>query len=132
MDMKYDPHIQPDPELWISMDESERLYLVEEYHQGSGIELPNMTLHCAIHCTVENQIAMGEELPVKRKLEQLLEEGLDRHEAIHAIGSVLAGHIYHMLKDKKSSKDPNEAYYRELASLTAEGWVSSYEDLENE
>jgi hypothetical protein len=126
----YDPHAQPDPELWLSMDESERLYLVEEYHLGSDIEVPNMMLHCAIHLTVENQIAMGEELPVEQKMKQLLGEGLDRHEAIHAIGSVLSEHIYHVLHDKRSNKDPNEEYFKELASLTAQSWISSYEDLE--
>ncbi|HEY45881.1 MAG TPA: DUF1841 family protein [Anaerolineae bacterium] len=126
----YDPHMQPDPKLWLLMDESERLFLVKEYHQESDIEVPNMMLHCAFHLTVENQIAMGEELPVERKLKQLLGEGLDRHEAIHAIGSVLAEHIYHMLHDKRSSKDPNEEYFKELASLNAQSWISSYEDLE--
>jgi len=129
----YDPYVQPDPELWLSMDESERTYLVEEYHREAEIEVPNMMLHCAIHTTVENQIALGDEIPVERKLEQLLGEGLDRHDAIHAIGSVLAEFIYNMLHDKKiSNEDPNEAYYTELASLTAESWRSSYEDIEEE
>jgi len=76
---------------------------------------------------------LGDEIPVERKLEQLLGEGLDRHDAIHAIGSVLAEFIYNMLHDKKiSNEDPNEAYYTELASLTAESWRSSYEDIEEE
>jgi hypothetical protein len=127
---KYDPYIQPDSRVWLSMDESERLYLVEEYHQGSGLEFPDRMLHCAIHLTVENQIAMGEELPVEQKLEQLLDEGLDRHDAIHAIGSVLAQHIYRMLHDKENNEDPNEEYFKELASLTAQSWISSYEEPE--
>jgi hypothetical protein len=128
----YDPYVQSDPELWLSMDESERIFLVEEYHTDAEVEVPSMMLHCAIHTTVENQIALGDELPVERKMEQLLGEGLDRHEAIHAIGSVLAEHMYHMLHDKKSDEDPNETYFKELASLTAEGWIAAYEDMDEE
>ena len=129
---EYDPYEQPDPELWLSMDESERMFMVEEFHTEAEIEVPSMMLHCAIHTTVENQIALGDELPVERKLDQLLGEGLDRHEAIHAIGSVLAEYMYHMLHEKKSETDPNEEYFKELASLTAESWRSAYEDMEEE
>lgn len=112
------------------MDESERLNQVVEFHRRAKIQIPSMMVHCAIHTTVENQIAMGEELPVERKLKQLIQEGLDRHEAIHAIGSVLANHIYNLLKEKTEMQDPNEEYYKELAHLTAEKWKSSYEGMD--
>jgi hypothetical protein len=38
----------------------------------------------------EDQIALGDEIPARRTLVRLMEEGLDRHEAIHAIDSALA------------------------------------------
>ena len=130
MQTKYDPHKTPDPELWLSMDESDRLHLVEEYHRRMRIEIPDRMLHSAIHATVENQIAMGDELPVRGKLEELMAEGLDRHEAVHAIGSVLAEHLYYLVKDKKTRTDPHGPYFKALASLTAESWRAAYEDME--
>ncbi len=42
------------------------------------------------HVVVENQIALGDEIPVARNLHQLMAQGLDRHDAIHAIASVKA------------------------------------------
>jgi hypothetical protein len=57
-------------------------------------------------------------------------EGLDRHEAIHAIGSVLAGYVNELLREpdlqtRPSEGDPNAAYFSELEALTAEGWLRS-------
>jgi hypothetical protein len=96
--------------------------LVIEYHRRARATLPNERLHAAIHVVVENQVAVGDELPVRRALERLQGEGLDRHEAIHAIGSVLAGHIHDLMKRGAPSRDPNRPYWAELETLTAEGW----------
>jgi hypothetical protein len=52
-------------------------------------------------------------------------KGLDRHDAIHAIGMVLAEHLYDMLKTTKSDKDPNAPYFAALERLTAEDWRRS-------
>jgi hypothetical protein len=46
------------------------------------------------HVIVENQVALGEAYPVQSVLLRLMEEGLDRHDAIHAIGSVLAERLF--------------------------------------
>ena len=130
--MKYDPCQNPDPAEWLALDEAERIILVRDYHEEDGIDLPNLQLHAAIHATVENQIAMGDEIPVRRTLERLLGDGLDRHEAVHAIGSVLAAHFYALMKETDLGPDPNAVYYRELESLTAEGWRKSGEAAEND
>lgn len=50
-----------------------------------------------IHVVVENQIALGDEIPVRRAVQRLMSEGLDRHDSIHAVGSVLIGHIGELL-----------------------------------
>jgi len=71
---------------------------------------------------VENQIALGDEIPVKAKLLSLMREGLDRHEALHAIGSVLAEHIYNLLSHEASQDDINVRYHQALEVLTAESW----------
>jgi hypothetical protein len=81
-------------------------------------------LHAAIHVIVENQVAMGDELPVRRVLERLRREGLDRHEAIHAIGSVLANHLSDLLATGPRTVDAHAPYWTELERLTAERWQS--------
>jgi len=57
------------------------------------------------------------------EIERLMGEGPDRHEAAHAVGSVLAMHIMDMLKDGRPN---NEAYYEEVEWLTAESWRKKF------
>jgi hypothetical protein len=125
----YDPLVAPDPVQWLMLDEQERIDLVLAYHRRAGLRAPGEELHATIHVIVENQIA-DDELPVSRKARRLMSEGLDRHDAIHAIGSVLAGHIYELTREVKSGKpqsdqDPNKAYFAELERLTAKSWRRS-------
>src|SRR5689334_13211879 len=122
----YDPLIAPDPDEWLALDESERMWLAKEYHRQAGIELPNEELHAVIHAVVEAQIAIGDELPVKRTLQRLMGEGLDRHDALHAIGSVLAEHIHKVMTASPaiSETDPNKPYFAALERLTAKGWLA--------
>ena len=75
-----------------------------------------------LHVIVENQVVLGDEIPVRRTLERLRAEGLDRHDAVHAVGSVVAKRIYELLKEGLPAGDPNEPYWAELESLNAEGW----------
>jgi hypothetical protein len=74
---------------------------------------------------VENQVLLGDETPVASTLERLMSEGLSRHDAIHAIGTVLAPVILDILKNEIRS-EPNLVYYERLRELTAEGWLSEY------
>jgi len=124
---KYNPLKAPDPEEWLAIDEHERIDMVVEYHRRKRIRIPGMEAHAAFHVTVENQIALGDETPVKRKLEQLMNEGLDRHDAIHAIAWILSQQVYRALKYKKSS-DLGKSYYAALEDLTAENWLNSVKD----
>ena len=118
----YDPFQPPDPVEWLELDEMERIDLVREYHRRTGVKLPNAALHAAIHAAVENQVAMGDELPVRRTLERLQGEGLDRHDAVHAIGSVLSRHMFEMVHGTAASADPNRRYFAELEALLADDW----------
>ena len=120
---KYDPEKTPNPKEWLALDEWERTDLIVEYHDSAEVELPNPQLHAVCHIIVENQISMGEEVPV-RTLRRLIKEGLDRHEAIHAIGSVLVEQIYNTMTGS-STKDTNERYVRKLEDLTVDGWLNS-------
>jgi hypothetical protein len=125
---KYNPNRAMDPLEWTTLDEVERHYLVERYHRKKRIKMPNVRIHAAIHVIVENQVALAEEIPVQKTLERLMREGLDRHDAIHAIGSVLAGQMYDLLKNGSKDQDVNAQYYRQLEELTAEGWLKSAND----
>ncbi|HXW26084.1 MAG TPA: hypothetical protein VEK73_15175 [Xanthobacteraceae bacterium] len=123
---RYDPLTAPDPAEWQSLDEDERLELVEDFHRRARIRLPKAKAHAIIHVIVENQIALGDEIPVKRTLERLITEGLDRHQSIHAVGSVLVGHMNDLLRPgAEPAADPNRSYYIALDNLTAEDWLRS-------
>jgi hypothetical protein len=121
----YDPNEAPEPEEWLELDEQVRIDLVHEYHRAARIRLPNATMHATLHAVVETQIALGDETAVQRTAERLMDDGLDRHDAIHAIGMVLAEHIYDLLKTEPLSQDPNALYFAALERLTAEAWRRS-------
>jgi hypothetical protein len=117
----YDPLVEPDAIQWNALKEDEQLRLVKEYHRRVGIDLPQADLHAIIHVAVESQIAELEE-PTYRKLDALIEEGLDRHEAIHAIGSVLMMHLRDIARAEPGDEVPFGPYHAELETLTAESW----------
>ena len=119
---QYDALVAPDQEAWLALDETERIELVSKYHRNIGEELPGFgqnLLHATMHVVVENQVASAV-LPVSQALDRLLREGLDRHDAIHAIASVLAGRVYDVIAG--GSDDINEQYAAELHELTAKSW----------
>jgi hypothetical protein len=122
---RYDPLKAPDPEEWLALDEQERIDLVRDYHRRARIQLPDATLHAVVHAIVENQIALGDQLSVRRTTQRLMDEGLDRHDAIHAVGSVLSEFIFDILTAPKLHAVPNAAYFVALEHLTAEGWRQS-------
>jgi hypothetical protein len=122
---RYDPLEAPEPEEWLSLDESDRIRLAADYHRRARIRLPNRKLHAVFHVIAENQIALGDEFPVRRTLVRLMEEGLDWHEAIHAIGLALSEHIYDLSHGAVAQPDPNQPYYAALDRLTAEEWRRS-------
>ena len=119
---KYDPMIAPDPKEWMELDEQERINLVMNYHIACGEMMENVHAHSIFHTVVENQIAMGDEYPTKATLERLMREGLDRHDSIHAIASVLANHVWKIGK-KKMKGDVNKIYMNALEKLTAQKWI---------
>ncbi|MFQ5814094.1 MAG: DUF1841 family protein, partial [Anaerolineae bacterium] len=59
----------------------------------------NPFAHVAIHQTVENQIANHDPPETAETLEALMQAGYTRHEAIHAIGNIVAQEIYEILRD---------------------------------
>ena len=120
----YDPHQTPDPEQWLELDESLRLDLVAAYHRSNEPDLPNVSLHASFHAIVENQLAAGL-AEVQNALDRLLSEGLDRHDAVHAIGSVLAEQMFGIMKDSSPDGKPDLVYSKGLEKLTAKEWLKS-------
>ena len=116
---QYDPLREIDAAEWLALDESERIALVEELHLDVEDEIPNVTLHAAIHVAVENMLALGEE-PVANTIAKLTRQGLDRHEAIHAIGAVLSEDIYSLVQGGDEWNKPQ--FRRRLDKLTAKRW----------
>lgn len=119
---EYDPSIAIDPEAWLAIPEDERIELIREYHERSG-ELPeesSLEMHAGIHTVVENQLAMKLE-PVPETVEKLMRQGLDRHEAIHAVGAVLSGEIWEAQRKGETTWNAGK-YRRRLEKLTAKRW----------
>jgi len=128
--VKYDPNSPVDPKTWGALDESEKGTAVAKYHRRLGIHPPNAAMHTIVHVIVENQIALGDEFPAEAVLKRLISEGLNRHEAVHAIGSVVADHIFHTLRGPRTVADPNAEYIEKLRNLTADSWKKMNEEKE--
>ena len=114
----------PDPQTWLALDEGERNFLVEDFHRQARIYLPKSAraLHAAIHVIVENQLALADQVIVRATLQRLMDAGLTRHDAVHAIGSVLAEHTYNILHGESDTMDDHADYYAALQQLTVEKW----------
>lgn len=120
----YDPERPPDPAEWLSLGEAERIRLARNYHQAARIKVPNVKAHAAIHAAVENQIAMGFG-PSCRAVERLQQEGLSRHDALHAIGSVVAEFVMESVGPNRQAN--SEATFQSrmnaaIDTLTAKQW----------
>ena len=86
--------------------------LSDEQIQSDGT---NPILHITIHQTIENQIAIGKPKETAQTIEALMRQGLDRHEAIHRVGTVMAGEISHILQGKRLFDETG--YIRKLRRL---------------
>ena len=124
----YDPNKAIDPEQWLALDEQTRIDLVTEFHDLGGLydelieeEGGSPVLHSTIHTIVENQLAM-EVKYIPETMAKLLRQGLDRHEAIHAIGAIITEDIFAILQGEKHEPSPSKNR-RRLEKLTAKRWL---------
>ena len=120
---RYNPRKPPDSEMWLSIDEQERIYLVESFHRSERIRLPNIKLHAAMHAIVENQIAEQHD-PVVRAMDRLAAEGLSRHECIHAIAWVLAQELFGAMQSTSeiSKVNAQARYDSAIERFSAVSW----------
>lgn len=118
---RYDPESAPVPAEWLSLEESARIALVERHHREIEDDFPRPREHAVFHVIVENQLALEDQAEVRAALERLTAGGLSRHEAIHAIASVLAGYL-HALAKSGTQRFEQATYDRDLRQLTAGKW----------
>jgi hypothetical protein len=59
---------------------------------------------------------------MRKTLVRLMNEGADRHEAIHAVASVLVEFISNVAKGSSPQSDPQAPYYAALERLTVRSW----------
>jgi hypothetical protein len=122
---KYDPEVDQPADLWLATGEADRIAAVEAYHRHQRILSPRPTLHATVHTIVENQLVLGEQVVIEA-VARLRSEGLTRHEAVHAIGMMLAEQIYDVVKDRGDvTSDLNKPYLDRVRQLTAEQWRQS-------
>ena len=121
----YDPESAPNPAAWLALDEQERIQLAEAHHRAARIKLPNVKAHAAFHAIVENQIAEGH-APAVRAMARLTRDGLSRHDALHAIGSVVAEQFFEALntKDEDIARTAQARYDSAVERLSAKDWKS--------
>ncbi len=126
----YDPSRAPDPQEWLALDEMQQLAVISAYHRHEqpDDEPGSLRLHATFHAIVERQIAAGEPHETAQTVKRLMNEGLTRHEAIHAVGSVVAGMLWETLREHKEV-DTAEMV-RRIDRLTAEEWLQSAEDAD--
>jgi hypothetical protein len=123
--MRYDPNVPPVPSEWLALDETQRIALAQGFHHNKRFKAPRIGAHALIHSVVETQIALGIQQVVDA-LGRLQGEGLDRHDAIYAIGGVLLERLSDAQLADPKFDDPNAWYYQALDRLTVREWRSRY------
>ncbi|MPZ45407.1 MAG: hypothetical protein GEV05_18845 [Betaproteobacteria bacterium] len=120
---RYDPEVAPIGSDWLALDESVRIVLVEHYHRDARVSIPKAArrAHASIHVVVENQLALNDD-PVVRAVLRLTKEGLSRHDAIHAIGSLVAELIFDAVNLDDAPETSRVRYYAAVERLNAAAW----------
>jgi hypothetical protein len=62
----YDPQKAPNPKQWLKLEEKDRINLIYGYHVKQNKGIPDIHMHSLMHNIVENQVAMGNKIPVKK------------------------------------------------------------------
>lgn len=123
--MRYNPDLAPEPAAWHETDEDERLIAIQRFHARAGDHSPSPRMHAVMHLIVENQLAMPDQDAVRDALTRLCNEGLDRHEALHAIGSVLVEHMVDLAQGGPGTSCGPGKYHAKLAALSGARWRDS-------
>ncbi|MBN2360597.1 MAG: plasmid pRiA4b ORF-3 family protein [Deltaproteobacteria bacterium] len=120
---EYDAARDPDPEVWLGLDQGDRNLAIEEYHVRANLHRRSADLraHAVLHMAAETHVAENDPPQARAALARLLKQGLDRHQAIHAIGTVLSEHLGRAVRQDYFD---HVAYARDLENLSADIWRS--------
>lgn len=115
----YDPAVAPDPAAWLALDQPARIAAVAEFHREHRIEIPrkDRVMHSAVHAIVETQIASDDPPEVGAAMARLTSAGMDRHEALHALGATLARHMFALSRNEDAGADGHAKYREAVAAL---------------
>jgi len=118
----YDADLAPDPSAWLGAAEDVREQAVRAYHARLTDQPPvaKPGLHTALHVIVENQLAAGDPEETAATLHRLVSAGTTRHEAIHAVASVVVREMDAVVRQKRRYDRVRVA--RELDQLRARDW----------
>jgi hypothetical protein len=117
----------PDPARWLALTESERIELVVEAHRKERLDPEALRMHAMLQAVVETQLAAADPAVVPQALARLCAEGLPRHDAIHAIISVLVGNLYAAFGSAATGPQAPlpDAYADAVSKLTRQSWLES-------
>jgi hypothetical protein len=99
--------------------------LLEEHQRDPHPNLSGerLRLHVAIHSVVEIQLRDGTPPETRAALQRLIADGLDRHEAAHAIGTVVADEMSAIMSQGRRYDEAS--YVERLRALSAESYRQS-------
>ncbi len=127
-DTSYNPENAPSPLDWLGASEQERIRAVSTFHTVHRLKSGSAEAHAAIHVIVENQIAMGFG-PTVRAMARLQTQGLSRHDSLHAVGSVVSGHLFEAMRQpgEVDSQTLQSELNAAIEQLDAESWRKEFD-----
>ena len=126
----YDADVGPDGPGWLALDDEEQMQRVQKYHELTskpGDEPPNLQRHVGMHVLVEQQVARDEPPEAAQALARLRRDGMNRHDAVHAIGFILTEHMKRAMESRTPVDE--SAYGRELSQLTLKSWLQTAQSI---
>ena len=97
----FDISRSPDPAAWLALDEGERIEQVIEAHRRTRSAMGGSeSAHAAIHVAVETRLA-SDDAAVIAAYERFRAAGVDRHNTVHALASVVTDHMMAVLESRE-------------------------------
>lgn len=119
----YDPDNAPDPTEWRALEVQERIRVVVAYHSTAKKDTKKPKVHALLHVNVENMLLQARG-PATRAMSRLMEEGLTRHQAIHALATVwLVYPVDSWSGDtSQSPREKQAAFNHAMENLSIDEW----------
>ena len=102
---------------WISSYNKELAARARRVFWKSVVLGPGARAHVAIHAVVESQVAMGEPAATAEALQRLVDQGMERHEAVHRVGQVVAELMHAAMTGAMNPLEVNDELARRVKEL---------------